>query len=141
MSKSLWAAVFLLAGTLIHMQGAHAQTIGFADAIKILSSSCGEDIQKYCKTANIGNGRIQKCLAENEARISPRCKADYAGVYVSLQTRLAAQSVVMKICDRDIRQLCSGVQPGKGHVLRCLLKAKPSVNATCNQAINDAGYR
>ena len=57
MSKSLWAAIFLLAGTMIHMPGAYAQTIGFADAIKILNSSCGEDIEKYCKSANIGNGR------------------------------------------------------------------------------------
>ena len=141
MSKSLWAAIFLLAGTMIHMPGAYAQTIGFADAIKILNSSCGEDIEKYCKSANIGNGRIQKCLAENEARISPRCKADYAGVYFSLQTRLAAQSVVSRICDRDARRLCSGTEPGKGHVLRCLLKAQPSVSADCNQAIDDAGYR
>ncbi|SDU26391.1 Cysteine rich repeat-containing protein [Stappia sp. ES.058] len=141
MPKSLWAAIFLLAGALFLAQGAKAQTIGFADAIRILSSSCGADIQKYCKSANIGNNRIQECLAENEARISPQCKADYAGVYISLQTRFAAQSVVMKICDRDIRQLCSGTQPGKGHVLRCLLKAQPSVNADCNQAIDDAGYR
>ena len=140
--RHLTLAALMLAGIALTLgAAAHAQTVGFADAIKILHSSCGADIEKHCKSVNIGNGRIQQCLAENAERISPQCKADYVGVYLSLEARFAAQSAVSKICDRDARQYCDGVQPGKGHVLRCLLKAEPSVSEACNQAITDAGYR
>ena len=121
--------------------GAFAQTIGFADAIKVLHSSCGADIEKYCKNVNLGNNRIQQCLQKNEANVSDQCKADYAGVYIMLQKRFAAQEAVTKVCDRDIQQLCKLVKKGKGHVLNCLLKAEPSVSDKCNQAITDAGYR
>ncbi|NRG16763.1 hypothetical protein HPQ64_03555 [Rhizobiales bacterium] len=137
--------VFLAMASMFGVWGggnaAFAQTIGFADAIKILHASCGADIEKYCKNVNLGNNRIQQCLQKNEAKVSDQCKADYAGVYIMLQKRFAAQEAVTKVCDRDIQQLCKLVKPGKGHVLNCLLKAEPSVGDKCNQAITDAGYR
>ncbi|MBA5778793.1 hypothetical protein H2509_16835 [Stappia sp. F7233] len=120
---------------------ASAETIGFAEAIKILGASCGADIEKYCKNVNLGGGRIQQCLVENEAKVSAQCKTDYAGVFALLQQRFAAQAAVEKVCNRDTQQYCKLTKPGKGNILKCLLKAEPSVSAKCNQAITDAGYR
>ncbi len=89
----------------------------------------------------MGNNRISECLQKNESKVSQQCKADYAGVRILLEQRFAAQEASVKICDRDIQQYCKLVKPGRGNVLKCLLKAEPSVGAKCNQAINDAGYR
>nr|WP_244327995.1 hypothetical protein [Roseibium sp. RKSG952] len=120
---------------------ASAQTIGFADAIKILSASCGSDIQKYCKTANLGNNGIGQCLNQHQAQVSPQCNADRQRVATLIQARLAAQAAVAQLCNRDIQQYCKLVEPGAGHVLRCILKAEPSVSKKCNEAIDLAGYR
>ncbi|MCV0426001.1 MAG: hypothetical protein K5905_11040 [Roseibium sp.] len=120
---------------------AFAQTVGFAEAIKILSASCGQDIEKYCKSATLANNGIGKCLQENQAKVSQKCNADRAVVASLIQERLAAQAAAPKICDRDAAQYCKGVKQGAGHILRCLLKAQPSVSAKCNTAIDLAGYR
>ncbi|MEW5421774.1 hypothetical protein [Amorphus sp. 3PC139-8] len=139
-----FAALLALAGT---APQASAQTVGYAEAIRILAQSCGKDIQTYCKNANIGNFGIQKCLQENASKISAQCKVDYVRVYDLLQKRHAAQEAVTQVCNRDAQQLCSLTQGGsvgfvqKGSILKCLLKAQPSVGKRCNQAITDAGYR
>jgi hypothetical protein len=120
---------------------ASAQTVGFADAIKILAASCGKDIQAHCQSASLANNGITNCLEKNQSRISQKCNADRLVVIGLIEARLAAQSEVAKICNRDMAQYCKGVKPGAGHMLRCLLKAQPSVSAKCNEAIDLAGYR
>ncbi|MTI44333.1 hypothetical protein E1178_12020 [Roseibium hamelinense] len=120
---------------------ASAQTVGFADAIKILSVSCGKDIEAHCKNANLGNNEIGQCLEQNQSKISAQCNADRVRVTALIQERLAAQAAAPKLCDRDAQQYCKLVKPGAGHVLRCLLKAQPSVSNKCNEAIDLAGYR
>ncbi|WP_338052222.1 hypothetical protein [Roseibium polysiphoniae] len=120
---------------------AAAQTVGFADAIKILGASCGKDINTYCKTANLGNNEIGQCLSQNQSKISAQCAADSITVTALLEARFAAQAAAPKLCDRDAQQYCKLVKPGNGNVLRCLLKAQPSVSEKCNTAIDLAGYR
>ncbi len=120
---------------------AQAQTVGFADAIKILSVSCGKDIDKYCKSATLANNGISQCLDKNQSKVSQKCNADRVVVGQLITERLAAQAAAPKICANDAAQLCKGVKQGAGHVLRCLLKAQRSVSKKCNTAIDLAGYR
>lgn len=131
-------AVFAL---VVFPQAASAQTVGFADAIKILSASCGKDIHAYCKSADLANNGIMRCLEQNQAKVSQKCNVDRAVVVGLIQARLAAQAEAPKLCERDAAQYCKGVKPGAGHVLRCLLKAEHSVSKKCNTAIDLAGYR
>ncbi|MEM8700647.1 MAG: hypothetical protein AAFY05_21385 [Pseudomonadota bacterium] len=126
---------------LVSTPAAFAQTVGFAEAIKILSASCGADINKYCKSATLANNGIGQCLDQNQAKVSQKCNADRAVVATLIQERLAAQAAAPKICQRDAAQRCKGVKPGAGHILRCLLKAQRSVSNKCNTAIDLAGYR
>lgn len=126
---------------LVSTPAALAQTVGFAEAIKILSASCGKDIETYCKSATLANNGIGKCLDQNQAKVSQKCNADRAVVVTLIQERLAAQAAAPKICQRDAAQYCKGVKPGAGHILRCLLKAQRSVSNKCNTAIDLAGYR
>lgn len=39
-----------------------------------LSNECSEDIDKYCATVEMGEGRILNCLKKNEKKIAPGCK-------------------------------------------------------------------
>ena len=129
------AAIAVLAG-----QIAAAQTIGYADAIRVLSNSCGKDIDKHCAKVRLGNNRIADCLAANESKISDGCKRDYRNVYLSLEKRYAAQQSAADICSADINRLCQGIRRAKGYVLRCLL-TKRRLSKKCDQVITDAGWR
>lgn len=132
----------LTAGVLLATTpSAIAQTVGFADAIKILAASCGKDIESHCKSATLANNEIMQCLEQNQAKVSQKCNADRVTVVALIQERLAAQAAAPKLCERDAAQYCKGVKAGAGHILRCLLKAQPSVSEKCNTAIDLAGYR
>lgn len=37
--------------------------------------ACSDNVQKYCKDAKPGQGRIVRCLKEHEKDLSPECKA------------------------------------------------------------------
>lgn len=116
-----------------------AQTIGYAEAIDRLARSCGADINKFCKTASLGGGRVQACL-ERSGGVSAKCRATAADVRVLLQTRAMARANVLKVCNADVRKWCDGVQPGDGNLMECFAKARPRFSAECQAAITDAGY-
>jgi hypothetical protein len=120
---------------------AHAQTIGYAQAIDLLAANCGKDIDKLCGRENLGGGRVQQCLVRNQGKVSGNCKSAIGEVAALLQKRAAARQAVLKVCEADIRRLCSGVQAGDGNLLECFLKAEARANAQCRQAVTDAGYR
>ena len=118
-----------------------AQTISYADAATLLARDCGADVKKFCKGLNLGNGKVQNCLEQHQAKVSPTCTSTMAGVIASIEQRLAAQASVAKLCAGDAARACHGVKGGDAHILGCLLKAKDVVGAKCNQAITDAGWR
>jgi hypothetical protein len=120
---------------------APAQSMSFEDAAKVLLSSCGGDINKYCRNVNLGAGQMRNCLARNQAKVSGQCKADYSRVFAAVQKRAQARVAVLKICDADASRLCGMVQKGDGQILECMLTAQRGVSPRCNQAITDAGYR
>lgn len=130
-------SAFLLAGT----PAAMAQTVGFADAIKILAVSCGKDIDTYCKSATLANNGIGQCLDQNQSKVSQKCNADRVVVAGLIAERLAAQAAAPELCRNDAARLCKRVKTGAGHILRCLLKAQRSASKKCNTAIDLAGYR
>ena len=117
-----------------------AQTIGYAEGIDRLARACGGDINKYCRTASLGGGRVQACL-ERSSGISANCRAATAEVRVLIQARAQARANVLKVCNADVRKWCSGVQAGDGNLMECFSKAKPRLNSEeCQAAVRDAGY-
>ena len=118
----------------------NAQTIGYADAIDQLAKSCGNDIARFCKNTHLGGGRIQQCLDQNQAGVSAACKANLADLRALLQKRAAARAAVMRVCDADIRRMCTGIQVGDGNLMECFYKAKRNISAPCQQVVADAGF-
>ncbi len=138
--KNLIRIIIIGLTALLTVGSASAQTLGYADAIRILSTSCGKDIQKYCKNVKLGNNRIQSCLQDNASKVSATCAIDYVRVYVLLAERHAAQDSAAKICRGDAKRLCPSTTRGKGYTLQCLLN-KRKLSKACGQVITDAGYR
>ncbi len=138
--KTLYAGIIALLA-IVGAGPALAQTIGYAAAIDRLAVACGKDIELYCKKINLGGGRVQQCLNQNQAKVSATCRSTQAEVMALLQKRAAARAYVLKACDIDLRRLCPGIQPGDGNLLECFMKAERSASAQCRQAVTDAGYR
>jgi outer membrane protein OmpA-like peptidoglycan-associated protein len=141
MGRTTFAYLALAASLFVAFaERSNAQTIGYAEAIGRFGVSCGADIAKYCKTANLGGGRVQQCLEQNEARVSPSCKATALALSALLKKRAAARASVLNVCDADIRRLCAGIQPGDGNLMECFYKAKRNTSAKCQQVVADAGF-
>ena len=117
-----------------------AQTIGYADAIGAFAASCSKDIDKFCKKTDLGGGRVQQCLDQNQAGVSASCKTTISALRVNLQKRTAARAAVMSVCDADIRKFCAGIQAGDGNLMECFNSAKRNMSAQCQRAVADAGY-
>lgn len=132
MTAALAAALLLATGH------AHAQTIGYAEAIDQLGRACGSDIAKYCKQANLGGGRMQQCLGQ--ANISAGCRASFDALKALLQKRANARAALPRVCDADIQRMCAGVVAGDGNLLECFYKTKRNISAACQRAVADAGY-
>ncbi len=118
----------------------NAQTIGYAEALGQLTASCGNDFDKFCKTANFGGGEIAKCLDAHWANVSPGCKSANTMVRDLLIKRAKARAGVPHICELDRLKFCGGIQEGDANLLKCFEIAKRNVSAPCRQAIEDAGY-
>ena len=121
-------------------QHAFAQTVGYAEAIDQLGTSCGLDIAKFCKNESLGGGRVRQCLLRNQGSVSARCIGSVNALTSLLQKRAAARASVMQVCDVDIKRRCSGVEVGDGNLLECFFKTKENVSAPCRQAVADAGF-
>jgi outer membrane protein OmpA-like peptidoglycan-associated protein len=118
----------------------NAQSIGYAQAIDRLGASCGKDIEKLCKKANLGGGRVTQCLDQNRAAVSSGCKASVTEMTAMLATRVQARAAVLRVCDVDIRRICAGVQPGDGNLMECFYKARQNISPACQTAVTNAGY-
>ena len=79
----------ILIGVLAHAGIGQAQTISYADAATLLAKECGSDVKKFCKSLNLGNGRIQNCLEQHQSKVSPTCTSTLAGVIASIEQRQA----------------------------------------------------
>lgn len=129
-----------LVGGIAASSASHAETIGYGEAIRTLTSACGNDLETYCKGVKPGQGAIRNCLVSNQ--ISPNCAATVEVVFPLLQARAAAQEAAPKLCANDARRRCSDFREGNARVLRCLIRPdiNKGVSKQCRQALIDAGW-
>jgi hypothetical protein len=89
---------------------------------------CADDVAKYCKDVQPGEGRIIKCLKEHEKDLSPACKEKGA----EMKQRMDDSR---KACEGDVNKLCKGVQPGEGRIIKCLKEHEKELSPDCSAAM------
>ena len=52
---------------------AAAQLERFVAALSYVANECGDDIDKFCASVEMGEGRILACLESNSSKIQGRC--------------------------------------------------------------------
>jgi OOP family OmpA-OmpF porin len=133
----VFAAFMLLPAT----ASVQAQSIGYAETIDEVAKACGKDIDRLCRQETLGGGRILQCLNRNQASLAPTCTSSLGIMQALLTKRIAAQANVLKICDTDIKRLCSGVQIGDGNLMECFYKTQTNISPQCRQTVVDAGFQ
>lgn len=91
-------------------------------------AACRTDVATLCQTAEKGSGRM-RCLKQNEAKLSPDCKATIG----EMGTRGQA---LRQACSADAQSLCASVSRGNGGIVKCLKDNLAKVSPTCGQALN-----
>jgi hypothetical protein len=119
---------------------AMAETMSFGEAAAIIADNCAADIETNCRGVNLDSSRLKDCLSRNRDVISAQCTASYPKAFDAIQKRIAARVTVANACQREIVKLCGGSTKETSKSVPCLI-ATNGVNARCQQAIGDAGYR
>src|SRR5262245_33202882 len=91
--------------------------------------ACASDIQTYCAGVQQGDGRIAKCLAANEQKLTPGCKAGMAKTAELMKE-------VVQACEDDIHKFCSGA--AKGTVKECLRTNFRELSMGCKRELFEA---
>ena len=139
MKSRLWVSI-ALAIQVFGCSAAMAETIGYAQAYDRIATACGKDVQKLCSGVQLGQHGVRNCLESKQAQVSGKCKAVMADTFALLQARIEAQNAARRVCDPDVREYCSGVQPHDGYQLSCLLQSSRVVSQRCRQVLTDAGW-
>ena len=111
------ALVFLQAGT------AQAQELG--------TGACKADAEKLCQDVQPGEGRIARCLKQNEANLSPACKDAMAQAHQKMHA-------LREACGADAKQYCKGAKAGHGRMLTCLKQNEAKLSEGCRAAMQGA---
>jgi hypothetical protein len=111
---------------------AAAVGVGFWPASKALADrgACADDVLKFCKDVQPGEGRIIKCMKEHENELSPGCKAQLA--HVKEKVREAREA-----CEDDILRFCGNVKPGGGRIVHCLKEHEIELSPQCKAKMEE----
>lgn len=93
---------------------------------------CHDDIQKFCGQVKPGEGRIIRCMKENQKNFSPACKTE-----MEKHRKQAAEKreEIHQVCKADAEKLCKNVEPGKGRVMRCLHEHEKELSEDCRESL------
>ena len=107
------------------------------DALK----GCSKEINAYCSSVTLGDGRLVSCIKAHEDKLSNDCiyAANRAGYWVSVLARTL--TYVASQCQADALKFCPDVQLGEERVLNCLRENQANLNQYCGLALKDIGMQ
>lgn len=99
-------------------------TMFLAAPAAMAEGPCKADRDTHCQGVEPGEGRIARCMKENEAKLSAECKT-------WRDSRKEHMKDVREACQDDAEKLCPDVKPGKGAMMKCLRSNKDKVSDAC----------
>jgi hypothetical protein len=86
--------------------------------------ACRDDVAKFCKDVQPGEGRMIKCMKEHEKDLSPGCKANMAEMEKKHHEG-------REDCKNDMAKFCKDVQPGEGRIIKCMKEHEKDLSPGC----------
>lgn len=113
----------LLALTSLLLMGSVASAQG--------NGPCAKDRETLCAGIEPGDGRMMKCMMENQDKLSAECKAHHEKMKAHMKD-------MKESCADDVEKFCGDVKPGRGRVMKCMKKHKEEVSAACKEEMASA---
>ena len=104
------------------------------DTAQALHKACLPDMDKFCSTVNIGEGRMLACLYAHEDQITEDCDTAMSDTADVLDSFMFNLTTALGQCAEDIDKVCGGVEFGNGRMLSCLKQNSSKVSADCQKA-------
>jgi hypothetical protein len=89
---------------------------------------CEADARKLCADTPPGEGRLLRCLKDNESFVSQSCQGAFNRVRLE-------RSKLQASCAGDIGRLCHDVPEGAGRVLACLRRNEKDLSSDCRDTV------
>jgi hypothetical protein len=96
--------------------------------------ACRDDVAKYCKDVQPGEGRMIKCMKEHEKDLSPGCKANMAEMEKKYHE-------AREDCKDDVMKFCSDIKPGQGRIIHCLKEHEKELSPQCKSQFSQHQHR
>ena len=96
-------------------------------------AACQGDVQRLCGDVEPGQGRIKRCLRENQDQLSAECRAQAKKVKRGKRGKRAMRRI-KRACGADIQQPCGDVQGRRG-LKRCMREHADELSAECSAAV------
>jgi Golgi apparatus protein 1 len=103
--------------------------------MKAFDEACKGDVEQYCKDVQPGQGRMVRCLRDNEAKLSASCKEQLSQMDEQRRRMHERMHGVAEACKGDAQQYCKDVRPGGGRVTRCLQDNEAKLSEGCKAAL------
>ncbi len=113
---------------------------GFNDAMKIIGDGCSKEVAAFCDDIPVTeDNRIMNCLYEHNSQLSGECKASIDKGESTIEAALGNANFFGAKCEPDVERLCSGVKPGGGALLNCLMDNIDNTEKRCYDAMIETG--
>ena len=87
---------------------------------------CMDELERFCRDVQPGEGRIIKCLQEHDRNLSPVCRD-------KIQNILKRLDEAKQACAPDIEKFCADVIPGGGRLIKCLKPHFGELTPACRE--------
>jgi len=89
---------------------------------------CEADAQRLCAETPPGEGRLLRCLHDQESFLSQSCQAAFNRIRLE-------RSKIQASCAGDVGRLCRDVPEGSGRILACLRRHQKELSSDCRDAV------
>ncbi len=89
---------------------------------------CMDELEKFCKEVQPGEGRIIRCLQEHDHELSALCRE-------KLHSVLKRVEEAKQACGQDIGKFCQDVKPGGGRLIKCLSPHFDKLAPACREKL------
>ena len=135
-----WAAAPTFAQTSPPATAPAASTPAAPGPGKQAMSACRPDMAALCGNVEQGGGKKIQCLKDNQAKLSPDCKAAIQAVLDKQAGAAPAGkrgAKALDACQADIASNCAGIEQGKGGIIKCLNAKSASLSQPCQVVLAD----
>ena len=89
---------------------------------------CAKDREALCGGVEPGEGRVMKCMRENEEKLSSECKSHQ-------EKMKKAMKGIHEACHEDMEKFCSSEKRGRAR-MKCMKKHKDEFSSSCKEEMS-----